>query len=83
MGFIQADPEGILLDSTPACAAQVLGFALLHPPLNNGRDNLAAEILECNDSTNNHELLSGLAYLHVYGLIRICMSSVAFRLLSC
>jgi hypothetical protein len=41
---------------------------------------LAAEILRCN---NDHELLAGLAHLHVYGLIRACTSSTIIYLLSC
>ena len=68
--------ESILLELTPACAARVLGFALLYSPSERGRDTLAAEILECNDSKNNHELLGGLAHLYVYGLIRVCASSI-------
>ena len=75
--------EGIPLDLTPTCAARVLGFALLYPPSDHGRDRLAAEILECSDSKNDHELLSELAHLYVYGLIRLCTSSVAFRLSFC
>ena len=74
--------ESILLDLTPTCAARVLGFALLYSPSDNGRDTLAAEILECNDSENDHELLSGLAHLYVYGLIRVCMSSIISYILS-
>jgi len=72
--------EGILLDLTPACAARVLGFALLYSPSDHGRNTLAADILKGNDNENGHELLSGLAYLYVYGFISVCMSSVAFFL---
>ena len=50
MGFFKADPEGILLDLTPACTARVLGFALLHPPSYNGWNTLAVESLKRNDS---------------------------------
>jgi len=75
--------EGIPLDLTPTCAARVLGFALLYSPSDHGRDTLAAEILGCGDSENEHELLSELAHLYVYGFIRLCASSVAFRLSLC
>ena len=71
-----ARSEDILLCLTPTCAARVLGFALLHSPSDNGRDNLAAEILKCNESENDNELLGGLAHLYVYGLIRVCTSSI-------
>ena len=70
--------EGVPLDLTPTCAARVLGFALLHSQASDhGRNTLATEILECDDSENDHELLSRLAHSYVYGLIRICMSAVA------
>jgi hypothetical protein len=72
--------ESILLDLSPTCAGRVLGSALLYSPSVGGQDNLAAEILGCND---DHERLAGLAHLYVYGLIRVCMSSVAFCLWSC
>ena len=77
--------EGIPLALTPTCAARVLGFALLHSPSDNGRDNLAAEILRCNESENDREPLGVLAHLYVQGLIRVCMSHVivAFRLPFC
>ena len=75
--------EGILLDLTPACAARVLGFALLYSPSDHGQNTLATEILTCSDSKNDDELLGGLAHLYVYGLIRVCTSSVAFCLLFC
>jgi len=75
-GLAHTRSEGILLGLTPACAARVLGFALLHSPSDNGRDNLAAEILKCNESENDNELLGGLAHLYVYGLIRVCTSSI-------
>ena len=78
--LFKANSGGILLDLTPACAARVLGFALLYFPSDNEQNTLTAEILKCND---DHELLSGLAYLYVYGLIRVCTSSIAFWLLSC
>ena len=75
--------ESILFELTPACAARVLGFSLLYSPSYHGRNNLAAEILKCNDSENDHELLGGLAHLYVYGLIRVCTLSVAFYLSFC
>ena len=65
----KADPEDILLDLTPACAARVLGFAFLYSPSDYGRKTLAAEILKCNDKMDDHELLGGLAHLYVYDLI--------------
>ena len=73
-------PEGISPNLPPGCAARVLGFALLYPPSEAGRDNLATEILGCN---NDCELLTGLASLYVFGLIGLCTSSVAFWPLSC
>jgi len=75
--------KSIPLDLTPTCAARVLGFALLYSPSGHGRDTLAAEILGCGDSENDHELLSELAHWYVYGLIRLCTSSVAFCLSFC
>ena len=75
--------EGIPLDLTPTCAARVLGFALLYSPSDHGRDALAAEILECSDSENDHELLSELAHIYVYGLIRLCTLLVTSRLSFC
>jgi hypothetical protein len=70
----------ILLDLTPARASGVLGFALLYSPSASGRNNLAEEILGCND---DHEQLAGLAHLYLYGLIGVCTLSVASCLLSC
>ena len=64
----------------PACASRVLSFALLHSPSDRGRDNLATEILDCND---DHVLLAELTHLYMYGLIRVCKLSVPFCLLSC
>jgi hypothetical protein len=72
--------EDILLDLTPARASGVLGFALLYSPSNSGRDNLAEEILGCND---DYEQLAGLAHLYLYGFIGVCTLSVASCLLSC
>ena len=63
-------------DLTPTCAARVLGFALLYSPSDRGRNNLAAEILKCDDGENDHELLGWLAHLYVYGLIRLCTLSI-------
>ena len=61
--------ERILLDLSPTCAARVLGFSLLHPPSDAGQDNLAAEILACD---NDRERLARLAHLYVFGFIAIC-----------
>jgi len=72
-------PDDILLDFTPVCASRVLGFALLCSSSDRGRDNLATEILNCND---DHVLLTELAHLYVYGLIRVCALSTPFCLLS-
>jgi len=74
------ESEEILLDIPPVCAGRVLGFALLYSPSDDGRDNLAAEILGCN---GDDELLGGLAHLYVYGFIRVCTLSIASLLLSC
>ena len=81
--LVHTGPEGIPLDLTPTCAARVLGSALLYSPSDHGRDALAAEILECSDSENDHELLSELAHFYVYGLIRLCTLLVTSRLSFC
>ena len=44
------------------CAARVLGFGPLRPPSDIGRDNLATDIIGCNESRG---LLGDLAHLYV------------------
>jgi len=65
---------------SPTRAARVLGFALLYPPSDAGRDNLTAEILGCNE---DRELLAGLARLYAFGFIGFCTLLAAFCLSPC
>ncbi|CDO71725.1 hypothetical protein BN946_scf184920.g9 [Trametes cinnabarina] len=58
--------EEILKSMTPIVAARVLGFGLVHAPNDSGRDALVRDILSC-DRTE----LGVLAYLYVFGLIRV------------
>ena len=44
------------------CVARVLGFGPLRPPSDTGRDNLATDIIGCNESRG---LLGDLAHLYV------------------
>ena len=69
--------ESVLPHLSPNRAAGVLGFSLLYPPSDAGRDNMAAEILGCNE---DRELLAGLARLYAFGFIGFCTSLVAFCL---
>lgn len=78
--FAYAGSEDIMRKLTPVCVARVLGFALLYSPSDAGRDNLAADILRCNDGL---ELLARLAHFYVFGFIKLCTLSVAFCLFSC
>lgn len=64
--------ELVMLATTPIAAARTLGYALIHAPTVEGRENLAGEVISCQD---NQECLAGLAHLYIFGLIRICMSA--------
>jgi len=64
---------------SPTRAARVLGFALLYPPSDTGRDNLVAGILGCN---GDRELLVGLARLYAFGFIGFCTLFIVLRLSS-
>ena len=66
-----------LQELTPAVTGRVLGYGLLFPPSDVGRDLLTADILACKD---NDEDLAALSHLYVYGFLKTCTSPVAFRL---
>ena len=55
-------------DMGPPLTARVLGHALLLAPSEQGRAALTRDILGCKDDP---ELLAGVAYLYVYGLMRV------------
>ncbi len=61
------DHPFVLESMSPIVAARVLGYGLLYAPNDTGRDALARDILAC----QNPEL-AVLAYLYVFGLIRVC-----------
>lgn len=58
----------ILKELPPVVSARILGHALKYAPSDEGRDALAREIRDCGDLAE----LGLLAYLYVYGLIRVC-----------
>ncbi|KAK0438225.1 hypothetical protein EV421DRAFT_1906766 [Armillaria borealis] len=60
--------EAAMFKFSPEVAARVLGYALRLSPSTEGTACLAQEILSCNDEG---ELLAGLSYLYVMGMIRI------------
>ncbi|KAK0492924.1 hypothetical protein EDD18DRAFT_1257547 [Armillaria luteobubalina] len=60
--------EAVMFKFSPQVAARVLGYALRHSPSVEGKAHLVQEILNCN---NNGELLAGLSYLYVMGMIRV------------
>lgn len=64
-----SDTEEVMLGMPPRISARVLGFGLIHAPSDSGKQHLADEI---NDSSDDLERFAGLAYLYVFGLIRIC-----------
>ena len=65
----KADPEAIMLNTSPVVAGRTLGYALILAPDDVGRDCVAREIRACN---NDLEILAGLAHLYIHSLIRIC-----------
>lgn len=71
------DPhEDILRDMTSIVTARVLGHGLCFAPNDSGRNALVCDILACSQLE-----LALLAYLYVFGLIRVCTSAYVFRLL--
>ncbi|KAK0492963.1 hypothetical protein EDD18DRAFT_1357347 [Armillaria luteobubalina] len=60
--------EAVMFKFSPQVSARVLGYALRHSPSVEGKAHLVQEILDCN---NNGELLAGLSYLYVMGMIRV------------
>ncbi|KAK0492420.1 hypothetical protein EDD18DRAFT_1108810, partial [Armillaria luteobubalina] len=60
--------EAVMFKFSPQVAARVLGYALRHSPSVEGKAHLVQEFLDCN---NNEELLAGLSYLYVMGMIRV------------
>lgn len=72
----QHDPplEDILTTLPPTVAARVHGYGLFHAPNATGRAALARDILAC----QNQPWLAVLAYLYVFGLIRVCTYPTRF-----
>ena len=70
VGNLPRDPsfEDISTSMHPTLAARVLGYSLLHAPSATGRAALARDVLACQDDL----WLGVLAYLYVFGLIRVC-----------
>ena len=68
--------EDILRDMTSIVTARVLGHGLCFAPNDSGRNALVCDILACSQLE-----LALLAYLYVFGLIRVCTSAYVFRLL--
>ena len=68
--------EDILRDMTSIVTARVLGHGLHLAPNDSGRNALVRDILACSQLE-----LALLAYLYVFGLIRVCTSAYVFRLL--
>lgn len=62
----------VMLATSPTVAARTLGYALIYAPSVKGRDELATEVISCQD---NQEWLAGLAHLYIFGLLRICTST--------
>lgn len=60
--------EGVPESMPPLIAARVLGYGLLYAPNDTGRAALVRDILTCQDQSE----LDVLAYLYVFGLIRVC-----------
>ena len=65
----KADPEAIMLNTSPVVAGRTLGYALILAPNDVGRDCVAREIRACDDDP---EIIAGLAHLYIYSLIRVC-----------
>lgn len=68
---LQPSPlEGVLETESmpPLIAARVLGYGLLYAPNDTGRAALVRDILACQGQAE----LDVLAYLYVFGLIRVC-----------
>ena len=63
------ESEEMMLEMSPQFSARVLGFGMIHAPSPEGKRRLANEINGCGDDL---EMFTGLAYLYVFGLIRIC-----------
>lgn len=61
--------EQVLISMAPVVAARVLGYGLCYAPNDTGRDALVRDILACG---GNQPWMAVLAYLYVYGLIRVC-----------
>lgn len=76
-GVEQPGSELCFQQLIPEMAGRVLGYGLLYPPSDAGRDALATDILGCGD---NHAKLAALAHLYVYALIRVCEFSLLFYL---
>ena len=75
----QEAPNFVMFDMSPLVASRVLGHALVLTPSEDGREALAREI---NDCYSDPELLAGLAYLYVFGLMRVCAFFSSVRLFS-
>ncbi|KAK0225302.1 hypothetical protein IW262DRAFT_1479778 [Armillaria fumosa] len=60
--------QAVMFRFSPQVTARVLGYALIHPPSPESAACLAKEISSCN---NDGELLAGLSYLYVMGIITI------------
>ena len=68
-----SESSDILQELTLLVTGRVLGWGLLYPPSDAGRDSLAGDIVACKD---NDENLAASAHLCVYALLRVYTSSV-------
>ena len=68
-------PADILQELAPVVTGRVLGYGLLYPASDVGRDFLTADIIACQDKDED---LAALAHLYIYALLRACASSAAF-----
>ncbi|KAK0225304.1 hypothetical protein IW262DRAFT_1456386 [Armillaria fumosa] len=64
--------QAVMFKFSPEVAARVLGYALINIPSDEGTAFLAKEICSCN---NDGELLAGLSYLCVMGVIRLFINT--------
>ena len=64
----------ILQELTPMVTGRVLGYGLLYPASDVGRDLLTADIIVCKDKDED---LVALAHLYIYALLGVCASSAA------
>ncbi|KAH9888962.1 hypothetical protein C8Q73DRAFT_708889 [Cubamyces lactineus] len=62
------DLQELMFDTPPQVAGRTLGYALIHATTKKGRDVLAREIVSC---VKDYRVLSGLAHLCIFGMIRM------------